>query len=197
MEGKDSAPVANPMANLDSRLLGAEHFKSPKLKELLKESAPFSLGVAQALVQGHLVSGNMTHKLGDDTSVLPAWRKAYAHVITYNVPGKASADSLRKLAPESGAYANEVGGTAGAMRVHADGTRRLRCKEIGRMRSGEPTMPSCPRSRPSMIQRVFSGCHRASMPICMRRRREECVSARRRIRAARRRRATTPTVGVS
>jgi hypothetical protein len=104
----DAAPKANAMANLDSRLLGKRHFDAPNFKELLKAAAPFSLPGAQTVLQGHLVSGNMTHKLGDDTSVLPAWRTAYTHLIGYNVPGVVNADALRTLAADSGAYANEA-----------------------------------------------------------------------------------------
>jgi hypothetical protein len=102
-------PVANAMVNLDSRLLGAEHFKSKDLKELLKAAFPDALGAQQRLLQGHLVSGNATWKKPEyENSVLPAWRKTYVHLIGYNYPGKANANSLRKLAPDTGAYANEV-----------------------------------------------------------------------------------------
>jgi hypothetical protein len=40
--------------------------------------------------------------------VLPAWRSALTHVIGYKVAGKTSVDSLRKISPNGGAYANEV-----------------------------------------------------------------------------------------
>ncbi|KAE9984832.1 hypothetical protein EG328_008234 [Venturia inaequalis] len=106
MEG--DAPVPNAIVNLDSRLLGAEHFAHPNLTAVLKASAPFAIGGKSAVIQGHLVSGNKAHMPDDDTSVLPAWRKAYVHTIGYKQPGKASVDTLRAIAPDMGAYANEA-----------------------------------------------------------------------------------------
>jgi hypothetical protein len=104
------SPEPSAIANLDSRLLGAEHFKHPDLAKIFKAAAPWTNGAngSQAVIQGHLIAGGKVHKPEDDTSVLPAWRKAYSHVIGYSMPGQYSIDSIRKLAPESGAYANEV-----------------------------------------------------------------------------------------
>lgn len=65
MEG--GAPVPNAIVNLDSRLLGAEHFAHPNLTAVLKSSAPFALGGTSAVIQGHLVSGNKAHKPDDDS----------------------------------------------------------------------------------------------------------------------------------
>ncbi|TLD19356.1 Mitochondrial intermediate peptidase [Venturia nashicola] len=96
MEGR--APIPNAIVNLDSRLLGAEHFAHPNLTAVLKASAPFAIGGTSAVIQGHLVSA----------AVLPAWRKAYVHTIGYKQPGKASVDALRAIAPDMGAYANEA-----------------------------------------------------------------------------------------
>lgn len=101
-------PVPAAMAILDSRLLGAKHFEHKNLTQILKAAAPFALGGQQAILQGHLVSGGKAWKPDDDTAVLPAWRSTYVHLIGYNVPGKVSVDSLRTLAPETGAYANEA-----------------------------------------------------------------------------------------
>jgi hypothetical protein len=78
------------------------------LSQILKESSPFALGGAQAMLHGHLVSGGKAHKPSDSTAVLPAWRNTYVHMITYNSPGKANANSLRALAPDTGAYVNEA-----------------------------------------------------------------------------------------
>jgi len=105
---ESGAPEPNAIANLDSRLLGPAQFAHPNLTAILKASAPFSIGGNSAVVQGHLVSGGKAHRPDDDTSVLPAWRKAYVHTIGYKVPGKASVDSIRSISQESGAYANEA-----------------------------------------------------------------------------------------
>jgi hypothetical protein len=101
-------PVAAPMANLDSRLLGVQHFASKNLTAALKGAFPGGTDPRVGLLQGHLASGGKVHKPDDDTSVLPAWRNTLTHIIGYNVPGKSTIDSLRQLAPDSGAYANEV-----------------------------------------------------------------------------------------
>jgi hypothetical protein len=104
----DTMPVASAIANLDSRLLGATDLARPELKAALKGAFPHGLGPRQTLLQGHLVGGGKVARPDDDTSVLPAWRAALTHVIGYRVPGKSSVDALRKLAPASGAYANEA-----------------------------------------------------------------------------------------
>jgi hypothetical protein len=93
-----AAPTPQGAMPLDSRLLGEAHLTSPKLKAALKASSPG--------MQGHLIA-NPALKV-DDTSVLPAWRKAYVHLIGSKVPPMMSLDSLRRLAPDMGAYANEV-----------------------------------------------------------------------------------------
>jgi hypothetical protein len=97
-------PVPQGMSPLDSRLLGASHFTNPGLKTAFKASSLAS----GAGLQGHLVVGGKSSRPDDDTSVLPAWRKAYTHLIGIKIPGTVSMDAIRKLAPESGAYANEV-----------------------------------------------------------------------------------------
>ncbi|KAF2428253.1 FAD-binding domain-containing protein [Tothia fuscella] len=104
------SPEPSAIANLDSRLLGAEHFAHPELARILRDAAPWrkQLNNSQAVIQGHLIGGGKVLKPDDDTSVLPAWRKTYVHLIGFNSPGLASVDSLRKLAPDMGAYANEA-----------------------------------------------------------------------------------------
>jgi hypothetical protein len=137
-----TVPDATPIANLDSRLLGAEHFKHPNLTAHLKASAPFVLGGRQAILQGHLVGGGKVFKPDDDTAVNPAWRKAYVHLIGYKEEGKASVDSLRELAPDMGAYGNEV-----RLRGCRDWTaltdsRPLLSKTTGSKASGALTTPN-------------------------------------------------------
>ena len=93
-----AVPTPQGTMPLDSRLLSETHLTSPKLKAALKAASPG--------LQGHLVA-NPALKV-DNTSVLPAWRKAYVHLIGTKVPPLMSVDSLRRLAPEMGAYVNEV-----------------------------------------------------------------------------------------
>jgi hypothetical protein len=101
-------PIPQAMTNLDSRLLGAKHLANKNLTAAMKAAFPATLPAKQQLIQGHLVSGGKVHRPDDDIAVLPAWRSALTHVIGYYAPGKTTVDSLRAIAPESGAYANEV-----------------------------------------------------------------------------------------
>jgi hypothetical protein len=93
-----SQPLAQGAMPLDSRLLGASHLASPNLRAAFKASS--------SGIQGHLVA-NPDLKYGN-TSILPAWRKAYVHMVGTKVGAVMSVDPLRKLAPDMGAYANEV-----------------------------------------------------------------------------------------
>jgi hypothetical protein len=106
--GMDKAPEPQGISPLDSRLLGAEHFKHPNLTQILMSAAPTVGGKNSAGLQGHLVGGGKAAHPDDDTSVLPAWRKALVHMIGVKTSTNPGVESLRKLAPESGAYANEV-----------------------------------------------------------------------------------------
>jgi hypothetical protein len=89
---------------MDSRLLGAFHFISPKFAQVLEASMP---KMDQGQLRGNLIGGGKVFQLGRDTSVHPAWRKAYTHLIQTGV-GAPDAAALREFAPESGAYANEA-----------------------------------------------------------------------------------------
>jgi hypothetical protein len=100
-EEKD--PIPQPISPLDSRLLGAAHFNHPSLKEALKATSPSSGGI----LQGHLVSSAKSSPSDNETSVLPAWRNAYVHLIGFKA-GNISMDSIRKISPDSGAYVNEA-----------------------------------------------------------------------------------------
>ena len=96
---------------LDSRLLGQSHLESPELTQALKDAMP---RVPNGQLRGHLVGGGKVLDPDDDTSVLPAWRQAYVHLIgtgealVGNGEGQFNVDSLRALAPDMGAYVNEV-----------------------------------------------------------------------------------------
>jgi hypothetical protein len=100
---EDKDPVPQPISPLDSRLLGAEHFNHPGFKEAVKATSPASGGI----LQGHLVSSGKSSSSDNETSVLPAWRKAFVHLIGFKA-GNISIDSIRKISADSGAYVNEA-----------------------------------------------------------------------------------------
>ncbi|KAL1955726.1 hypothetical protein VTO42DRAFT_8124 [Malbranchea cinnamomea] len=100
--GDDATPMG--IIPLDSRLLGKEHLESPDLAQALKDAMP---QLPDGQLRGHLVGGGKVFDPDDDTSVLPAWRQAYVHLIGTGV-GIPKVDSLRTLAPDTGAYVNEA-----------------------------------------------------------------------------------------
>jgi hypothetical protein len=103
----EKEPVPRGITDEDSRLLGEEELAHPKLAEALEKAMPMHLENAQ--LRSHLVAGGKVMKLGmnDETSVNPAWRRAYVHMMTTGM-GKASAQPLRDISPKGGAYVNEV-----------------------------------------------------------------------------------------
>jgi len=107
-DGDEAVPKPEGIVPLDSRLLDAEHFASPNLTQALKQANPAVLGVFMGGLQGHLVAGGKVVDPDDGTSVLPARRTAYVHIISIKTLGLRRVDSLRRLAPGSGAYANEA-----------------------------------------------------------------------------------------
>jgi hypothetical protein len=107
--GMDLAdPVPQGISPLDSRLLGATHFAHANFTAALKAAAPRIAGIPLTTLQGHLVSAGKSLPTDEETSVLPAWRKANTHLIGIKIPGITSMDSVRQISPDSGAYANEV-----------------------------------------------------------------------------------------
>jgi hypothetical protein len=99
-------PTTRGVSPLDSRLLGASHLTSPKLAAALRDAMPLSS--KNAMLRGHLVSGGQVAKGGSDTSVNPAWRNSLVHIISSG--SEPNATSLKKLAPDTGCYINEVSG---------------------------------------------------------------------------------------
>jgi hypothetical protein len=91
---------------VDSWLLGKKELQSPKFGAVLKATMP---NLPAAVLGGQFVGGGQVIELGknDTTSVLPAWRKTYVHLILYAY-GQPSALPLRQFAPDMGAYANEA-----------------------------------------------------------------------------------------
>jgi hypothetical protein len=88
----------------DSWLLAREHMGSPDLAKALEAAMPKMKG---GQFRGQIVGGPGVWQKGNDTSVLPAWRRTYAHVIALG-SGKADVTPLRTLAPDMGAYLNEA-----------------------------------------------------------------------------------------
>jgi hypothetical protein len=97
---------------LDSILLEKEHLSHPKLAEAIKASMPVG---ARGQLRGNLVSGKKVHQLGNDTSVNPAWRRAYSHIIASAEGGGSvwpDTTPLKALGSDSGVYLNEVSSQA-------------------------------------------------------------------------------------
>jgi hypothetical protein len=86
----------------DSRLLARKHLESlPSQPARVKRQLGF--------LTVYAVSGGKAHRPDDETSVNPAWRRAYAHCLTLHMaPFGGSAKALRELAPDTGAYGNEA-----------------------------------------------------------------------------------------
>jgi hypothetical protein len=102
----DEMRVSPGRMDMDSRLLGDRDLKSPKMAEALEKAMPF--GLMDGQIRVHLVAGPKVWAQGkDDTSIHPAWRKTYAHSIATGA-GTPNAQALRDLAPDMGAYVNEV-----------------------------------------------------------------------------------------
>ncbi|CAG8975231.1 hypothetical protein HYALB_00011931 [Hymenoscyphus albidus] len=82
-----------------TRLLSAEHFKSPDLTAALAGTNG-NYGIMMHTPGPHIGNGN-------DTSANPGWRKAVAFVVGWKT-NTLNVDGLRKLAPDMGTYINEV-----------------------------------------------------------------------------------------
>jgi hypothetical protein len=96
--------VASGLYDMDSRLLGEEDLKHPKLAEALKRAHPNAIDGHLRL---HVTGGGRVLQANNETSVLPAWRKAFVHVLGAG-GATGNVDSMRELAPNMGAYVNEV-----------------------------------------------------------------------------------------
>jgi hypothetical protein len=96
-------PVDEGLLGMDSHLLAPAHLKSPKIKDALK-STYGNWGLFMVAPR----NPQLNKPNPEETSVLPAWRNATAHIIGFRAMGLTSVDGLRELAPEMGAYGNEV-----------------------------------------------------------------------------------------
>lgn len=106
---KEPTAIYSGILDQDSILLGHEELTSPKLADALEKSLRRG---ETGQMRGHLVGGNKVMSGGADTSVTPAWRRAYVHLMTTG-NDKRYADALRELSKEvspdvNGAYINEV-----------------------------------------------------------------------------------------
>jgi hypothetical protein len=90
--------------DMDSRLLGEAELKHPKLAEYLERSQPDFL---DAHLRLHVTGGGKVLEGGNETSVMPAWRKTFVHILGTG-QGTGRVDAMRELAPNMGAYVNEV-----------------------------------------------------------------------------------------
>jgi hypothetical protein len=101
--------VAQGIEPIDSRLLGKAHFEHPKFAEALEKAMPLT---DRGQLRGNLVSGLKIHELaGNETSVHPAWRKAYTHILATGnggLWGRPDMSLMKNISLDSGAYSNEV-----------------------------------------------------------------------------------------
>jgi hypothetical protein len=111
----------------DSWLLGKKELNSPDFAKVLEESMPKNMDNPQLRGQG--VGGPGVFSRGNDTSVVPAWRKTYSHIIHIGSKDPDAAP-MRKLAPEMGAYANEASRFTPGWRRAFWGTNYERLSEI-------------------------------------------------------------------
>jgi hypothetical protein len=98
------ATQSKGIAPLDSWLLGAEHLKSDKFAQVLEDAMP---KMEDGQMRGQLIGGGKVNSLGNDTSVVPAWRKTYSHIVLTGY-GQPDSGAFRAHAPDMGAYANEA-----------------------------------------------------------------------------------------
>jgi hypothetical protein len=84
---------------MESRFLRKEYITSPKIMEALGGAGIYTL----LMVQPNRRLGNR-----NDTSVHPAWRDADVYATGFKIPAVANFDSLRRFAPDTGAYGNEA-----------------------------------------------------------------------------------------
>lgn len=100
----EKEPTPRGITDEDSRLLGEEELTHPKLAEALEKSMP---DLPNAQLRSHVTAGGKVMTLGNDTSVNPAWRRAYVHLMVTGM-GKGDASPLRAISPHGGAYINEA-----------------------------------------------------------------------------------------
>lgn len=93
--GPNPQPRNHGIYPYDSRLLAPEHLRDPSIISALKGG----LGTYGVL----MTAPGQSQGSGEDTSANPGWRRAVVHLVD-----GPSASGLRTLAPDMGAYINEV-----------------------------------------------------------------------------------------
>jgi hypothetical protein len=126
----------------DGRLLDKAALQSPKFAAALKASMPSKPG---KMIRGALIGGGeVIRRTETETSVHPSWRKTY--VTFYS---DKDVDEMAKMAPNMGAYINEVCFNTPSFSVafnHRTLTydyRHLGTQVTGRTSSGAPITPNC------------------------------------------------------
>ncbi|KAF2422745.1 FAD-binding domain-containing protein [Tothia fuscella] len=103
--GEMGMPVkAKGISPMDSWLFSAEHLKSPQFADALAAGMP---KLQDGQYRGQLIGGGKVLTEGNDTSVLPAWRKTIAHIVLTGL-GQPNVEPLRRFASNMGAYSNEA-----------------------------------------------------------------------------------------
>lgn len=93
--GLEAPPRNHGIYPYDSRLLAPEHLRNPSIMTALKGA----LGTYGVL----MTAPGPSQGSGEDTSANPGWRRAVVHLVA-----GPDAGGLRTLAPDMGAYINEV-----------------------------------------------------------------------------------------
>jgi FAD/FMN-containing dehydrogenase len=102
--GESMLTQSRGASNIDSWLLDKGAMSSPNFAKALESSMP---KVWLGELRGQVVGGGKVFQSNNDISLLPAWRKAYVHLIMVG-SGQPNATALRKLAPNMGEYVNEA-----------------------------------------------------------------------------------------
>lgn len=89
----------------DSRLWGEKELADPRLADVIERAIPYDKPDGQIRV--HLTAGGKVNENRNDTSVHPSWRTALVHQVATG-GSTPIASSFRELAPNMGAYVNEV-----------------------------------------------------------------------------------------
>ncbi|KAJ4208231.1 hypothetical protein NW759_013666 [Fusarium solani] len=92
-------PYNRGIVPFDTRLLGAEHFRSPNITFALRETRG-NYGILVCSPGGRFGDGS-------ETSNNPGWRKAVALLVGFKT-NTTNVDGLRRLAPDMGTYINEA-----------------------------------------------------------------------------------------
>jgi hypothetical protein len=141
---------------IDSILMDKDIIMHPKLADALEASMPKG---ERAQLRGNLVSGKVVHQLGNDTSVNPAWRRAYCHLIATARGAESIGDidvtPVKMLKKDYGVYLNEVSLLLLCGRPNVSRHRLI--KRIGRLPSGGLITTNFPQLRLNTIPRDCSG----------------------------------------